>query len=101
MLCGKAGFAPVEGDVALACLVVKGGEARSRRARPRAAAGRGRGRLAKDRAVQPLLGVAKGDQAATRCPTRSQALVFGRSNPSGEGTLVSPIQSVPQALAPG
>ena len=25
MLCGKAGFAPVEGDVALACLVVKGG----------------------------------------------------------------------------
>jgi hypothetical protein len=61
----------------------------------------GGGRLAKDRAVQPLLCVAKGDQAATRCPTRSQALIFGRSNPSGEGTLVSPIQSVPQALAPG
>ena len=63
--------APVEGDVALACLVVKGGEA---------AGGRGPGRrqaagaAAKDRAVQPLLRVAKGDQVPC-----ALALIFGRS----------------------
>ncbi len=60
-------------DVALACLVVKGGEA---------AGGRGPGRrqaagaAAKDRAVQPLLRVAKGDQVP-----HTLALVFGRSGP--------------------
>jgi hypothetical protein len=71
--------APVEGDVALACLVVKGGEA---------AGGRGPGRrqaagaAAKDRAVQPLLCVAKGDQVPY-----TLALVFGRSGPKRRGHL--------------
>ena len=85
--------APVEGDVALACLMVKGGEA---------AGGRGPGRrqvagaAAKDRTVQPLLSVAEGDQISY-----ALALIFGRGGPERRGTLVSPIQSVPQALAPG
>ena len=53
--------APVEGDVALACLMVEGGEA---------AGGRGPGRrqaagaAAKDRTVQPFLRVAEGDQVS-------------------------------------
>ena len=69
----------MEGGVALACLVVKGGR------RPRGRGPRRRqvaGAAAKDLAVQPLLCVAKGDQVPY-----ALALIFGRRDPERQGHL--------------
>ena len=85
--------APVEGDVALACLVVKG-----REAVPRG----GLRRLVTGAASEDYWRCSHSSvlPKATRCPTCWHRSLAGAA-PSGEGTLVSPIQSAPQALAPG
>jgi hypothetical protein len=79
----------VEGDVALACLVVKGGEAAGGRGPDRAPAGGrpragGRARQPRIARVQPLLCVAKGDQVPY-----ALALIFGRSGPERRGRAPS------------